>query len=168
MGFVAAVRTCFRKYFQFSGRAGLAEFWWFVVFLCGVSIVSSALDESLFGSILKSPFTIAVTLVTALPALAVGSRRLHDTGRSSWSYWAATALGTVLVSFAIYAFHLHEQGDDPMEAFSGSLGVGIAAMSIVFVVGMTVLSWWLTRPSEPRANAYGPPPGDIPDARPTQ
>lgn len=68
MGFGEAIKVCFSKFADFDGRASQAEFWWFVLFTFIVSLLTYG-----FGCI-----------VTFLPSLAVGSRRLHDTGRSGW------------------------------------------------------------------------------------
>lgn len=68
MGFGEAIKVCFNKYADFSGRASRAEFWWFYLFTFLVSL-----------------FTCGVAcLVFLIPQYAVGARRLHDTGRSGW------------------------------------------------------------------------------------
>ena len=78
---VTAIKTCFKKYFDFKGRARRSEFWWFFLF---VAIVSSVF--SFFG--LLSPIvgylSLAFSLAVLIPELAVLCRRLHDTGRGSW------------------------------------------------------------------------------------
>lgn len=71
----AAVRTCLQKYADFSGRASRPEFWWFFVFQLGVHVAASFLGSWLY---------FLVMLGLALPAIAVGVRRLHDTGKSGW------------------------------------------------------------------------------------
>lgn len=72
---------CLKKYATFSGRARRSEFWMFflVSFLIGigVGIVGSLLGIAV---LLKLVYQLAILL----PALAVGCRRLHDTGRSGW------------------------------------------------------------------------------------
>jgi DNA-binding CsgD family transcriptional regulator len=73
--FFEAIRTCLTKYADFSGRASRPEFWWFALF---VTLVSAAL--AYFSSNVASVFLLAM----ALPFLAAGARRLHDTGRSGW------------------------------------------------------------------------------------
>ena len=70
-----ALITCLKKYADFSGRATRSEYWWFV--LCEVLILGIA---SLISDWLPGLFALALVL----PALAVGARRLHDTGRSGW------------------------------------------------------------------------------------
>ncbi len=71
----AAVKTCFNKYADFNGRAARPEFWWFVLFWVVVLAITGLVSKYLYG--------IAV-LAMLLPGLAVGSRRLHDTGKSGW------------------------------------------------------------------------------------
>jgi uncharacterized membrane protein YhaH (DUF805 family) len=75
MTFVESIRTCLTKYVDFNGVASRSEFWWFILFVFIVSIVLnwiSPLIGGLFG------------LAMLLPELAVGARRLHDTGKSGW------------------------------------------------------------------------------------
>jgi uncharacterized membrane protein YhaH (DUF805 family) len=72
MGFLEAIKTCFSKYATFSGRARRSEFWWFVLlnFILGwIPVINM-----IWG------------LVVLIPSIAVGVRRLHDTGRSGWWY----------------------------------------------------------------------------------
>jgi uncharacterized membrane protein YhaH (DUF805 family) len=71
----AAVKTCFNKYADFNGRAARPEFWWFVVFWIVVFAVTSIVSHYLYA--------LAV-LALLVPMLAVGARRLHDTGKSGW------------------------------------------------------------------------------------
>lgn len=69
------VKTCLTKYSDFSGRAALPEFWWFVLAL---TVMGLALN--LVQPFLGTLFSLAVLV----PALAVGARRLHDIGKSGW------------------------------------------------------------------------------------
>ena len=71
----AAVKTCLHKYADFSGRAARPEFWWFFVFQLGVYVVAGMVGGWLY---------YLAFLGLALPAIAVGARRLHDTGKSGW------------------------------------------------------------------------------------
>jgi uncharacterized membrane protein YhaH (DUF805 family) len=75
MTFFESIRVCLIKYAEFNGRALRAEFWWFTLF---VILVASALTY--LNPNYASVFGVAVLL----PQLAVGSRRLHDIGRSGW------------------------------------------------------------------------------------
>jgi len=75
MTFFESIGVCFKKYADFNGRASRPEFWWFMLFIV---LVSSALVY--VSETLSSIFMIAVLL----PLLAVGARRLRDSGTSPW------------------------------------------------------------------------------------
>ena len=77
---VECIKVCFRKYADFSGRAGRPEFWWF--FLFQVIVLTATAWIPVLSSI--------VTLLLLLPSLAVGARRLHDLDRTGW--WLLLAL----------------------------------------------------------------------------
>lgn len=93
----AAVRTCLGKYADLTGRAGRAELWWFSLVtslvVVGVPVVGAALvsvtgvADTLVGNVTVTTLSMVWALVVmglVLPSLAVGVRRLHDTGRSGW------------------------------------------------------------------------------------
>ena len=90
---VTAVKTCFKKYFDFTGRARRSEFWWFVLF---VFVVSSAL--SYVGMMIPAVgyLSMAFSLAVLIPQLAVLCRRLHDINRGSW--WVVL-LGILIVGY---------------------------------------------------------------------
>lgn len=50
MGMVDAVKTCFRKYADFSGRASRPEYWWFFLFTVIITAILGILDAAIFGS----------------------------------------------------------------------------------------------------------------------
>ncbi len=78
---VTAVKTCFKKFFTFTGRARRSEYWWFVLF---VVIVSSVLTF-LSGLVPVISYLSAIFgLVMIIPQLSALTRRLHDTNRSGW------------------------------------------------------------------------------------
>jgi DNA-binding CsgD family transcriptional regulator len=90
MTFFESIRMCLIKYAEFNGRASRAEFWWFTLFVILVASALAYLSESV-----ASVFLIAMLL----PQLAVGARRLHDTGRSGWwqLFMLAPVAGIILV-----------------------------------------------------------------------
>ncbi len=63
-------------YTNFEGRVGRQEFWMFVLFVYIVGITFEILRLDIFSLIWG--------FGTLLPHLALGARRLHDTGRSGW------------------------------------------------------------------------------------
>ena len=81
MNFTKSIEVCFQKFANFEGRAGKSEFWWFQLFCIIVQLVGSIIDAILGYTEL---FVWIGYIVILLPSLAVGARRLHDTGRSGW------------------------------------------------------------------------------------
>jgi uncharacterized membrane protein YhaH (DUF805 family) len=75
MTFGEAIKTCFRKYVTVAGRASRSEYWWFFLFSVLVQAGGAVVSETIAG-------LLAVALL--LPSVAVGARRLHDIGKSSW------------------------------------------------------------------------------------
>ena len=79
----ARVEICFKKFSVFEGRARKSEFWWFQLF-CVLAQVTGALLDYLLGYSENGAFEWVAYIIILLPSLAVGARRLHDTGRSGW------------------------------------------------------------------------------------
>jgi uncharacterized membrane protein YhaH (DUF805 family) len=75
MTFQESVRTCLGKYADFSGRATRSEYWWFAL---------ACLIASVVAALIHPYVNVAVALLVLLPQIAVGVRRLHDSGRSGW------------------------------------------------------------------------------------
>jgi uncharacterized membrane protein YhaH (DUF805 family) len=78
-----------KKYTVFAGRAGRAEYWYFVLFNLIIYIVLGIIDQAIAGpSEMGQPsggiLTGLYSLAVLLPSLAVGVRRLHDTNRTGW------------------------------------------------------------------------------------
>lgn len=71
-----------KNYVGFQGRARRKEYWMFVLVNVIISIAISILDSI---ANLSSVLSIIYSLAVLLPTLAVGVRRLHDTGRSGWA-----------------------------------------------------------------------------------
>ena len=100
MDFATSIKTCFSKYGVFSGRASRSEFWWFALFGFIGGIVTTVIDVMILGYSVESygPTNIIFTIITFLPYLAVGARRLHDINKSGW--WqliVLTVIGIILL-----------------------------------------------------------------------
>lgn len=87
-----AVKTCFKKYADFTGRAARPEFWWFALFQFVVMVVLGMVSQQLEG---------LAGLAMLLPGLAVGARRLHDVNKSAWLMllWLIPVLGWILLIY---------------------------------------------------------------------
>lgn len=79
--FITAIKMFFANYANFKGRSTRAEYWWVMLFMFLVSCVLG-----FFGS-LGNYIYFAFSLACFIPSLALGIRRLHDTGKSGW--WLA-------------------------------------------------------------------------------
>ena len=86
LSFNEAVGTCFRKYFDFTGRARGSEYWYFCLFAFLVGIAATILDINLLGYGWESngPLYLISSVVFLIPSISAAARRLHDTGRSGW------------------------------------------------------------------------------------
>lgn len=107
MSFSEAVKSCLSQYTTWAGRARRSEFWWFAAFdllvLFAAVLVDVLLDTRFLGPI--------AGLALFLPRLAVGVRRLHDTGRSAW--WMLIAFVPFVGAIVLLVFYLLDS--DPNE-----------------------------------------------------
>jgi uncharacterized membrane protein YhaH (DUF805 family) len=69
------------RYAKFDGRAGRAEFWWFV--LANVVVYVALLILAQISSIFLVLYFL-YALAILVPSIAVAIRRLHDTDKSGW------------------------------------------------------------------------------------
>lgn len=164
MTFPEAIRTCFRKYATFSGRASRSEFWWFALFALGGSLLLTGLNVLLFGTqVVELPGGRTVTsfgggalgwvfsVATMLPLLAVTCRRLHDRDLSGW--WILAPYGVMLAG-AWAALGVAQLG--------GGMATGVLVLAILPLGTMAWLAVMLSRPGTPGPNRFGPPPSGPP------
>ncbi|MDC0030528.1 DUF805 domain-containing protein [Candidatus Pelagibacter sp.] len=81
MTFTESVSVCFKKYFVFEGRASRSEYWWFQLIVAPAYIIFEITDSE------SSPVSflfLVITLLTLIPAISAGVRRLHDTNKSGF------------------------------------------------------------------------------------
>jgi uncharacterized membrane protein YhaH (DUF805 family) len=107
-----AIKSCFRQYARFSGRARRSEYWFWVLFTFLASLVASLLDNVL-GTAYQTQYGSSgglvqglVGLVTLVPSLAVFWRRMHDTGRSgAWAFCLLIPLANIVfgIVFIVWA-----------------------------------------------------------------
>ena len=74
-------KVVLENYANFTGRARRAEFWWYALANFIVSVVLNLLQAA------ASIFVVLVViygLAVLIPGIAVGIRRLHDTGKTGW------------------------------------------------------------------------------------
>lgn len=179
MPFWLAVKTCFRKFAVFSGRASRSEYWWFALFCFLASLLVSTLIQSIWGSsIVRTETGGHITnpgerawdilgLILFIPGLAVGWRRFHDVGRPGWNIlfpvipFLAIMVGAIVVAGRLSGF---DTASEPAKVIlemhgrvGGLMGFLLALWLTTIVTGIWVL-YWLVQPSQPGDNKYGPSP----------
>ncbi len=85
------IKKCFKNYAVFNGRAGREECTYFFLFVFFLQVSFLAVDlmigwkfQNIIDGIPLLPLFETSRLLTALPAFAVGVRRLHDLNMSGW------------------------------------------------------------------------------------
>ena len=165
MNMIEAAKTCFAKFITFSGRARRAEYWKFVLFNFLVTIALVVVNSLIFGPTAETRyildeagnvtgvtnslmynggyFTDIYSLIVLLPSLAVGWRRMHDSNRPGYLLFLPF-IGMVLAIALAF--------------------VGLPAILAILAVLGCIATWlyWLTRPSDPTTNRFGPPPRGTP------
>lgn len=115
-----------KKYAVFRGRARRREYWMF--FLCNVviaiilGIIEGVADSG--SETGKSTLGTLYALAVFLPSLAVGMRRLHDTGRSGW--WTLIGFIPIIGAIVLLIFMAqdsqsgnNEYGPNPKQEITG-------------------------------------------------
>ncbi|WP_203292496.1 DUF805 domain-containing protein [Maricaulis parjimensis] len=100
MGFVDAVKSGFSNYVNFQGRARRSEYWFWILFTFLLGVVAGIID-GIIGTYLLGGLA---TLATILPSIAMGVRRLHDTGRSG--FWMFIALIPLVGAIVLIIFYV--------------------------------------------------------------
>ncbi|SDC52811.1 DUF805 domain-containing protein [Ruegeria marina] len=180
MTFGGSIGTCFSKYFTFSGRASRPEYWYFFLFILLGNVVATMLDAALFDSVTTTvetsdtgasasientgPIAALFSLAVFLPHFAVAFRRMHDTGRSGLYALLPflLMLGAVLVLvFGIGIASGFAAGGSLDILFTRATLLLLIPTLVVLLVSPLLVLWWLTRPSQPGTNQYGPNPYEV-------
>ena len=144
MTFAQSVKSVFKNYANFRGRARRSEFWWYYpvyeLLITGflILILVQMWNGVIFGPLFAILFIFPLLyVVLGIPYLAVSVRRLHDTGRSGYY---------LIVPWAIRSF---------ASLFAGIMPVVGLAASIVSAVFGLVLIYFFAQEGERHDNQYG-------------
>jgi len=134
-------REVLQKYATFTGRARRAEFWWFILINFLITAVIGAFERMIGISEGSNPGFISslYSLAVLLPSIAVGVRRLHDTGRSGW--WLLLAV-VPIANIALLVFLILEGVAGP-NAYGPDPKLGASSLQQVSQVAAS----WLADPS---------------------
>lgn len=168
-----SVKTCIRKYADFSGRATRAEYWWWVLATLIVSFALGAIDgfvNSISGYRAFSPFSVVFGIAVLLPDLAVTCRRLHDIGKSGWWQLAWFVLGflgaiPLIVGVIVFVVSGFAGGDGwargNWEVGSAGIIALVVGILVSLLVWLALVVWWLVwlaRQGQAGPNRFGPDP----------
>ena len=78
MSFIESIQTCYKKFFDFSGRASKSEYWWFQLYNAIIYVLTLV-----FQGDLTLLFSILI-IVNLIPIWAAAVRRVHDSDKSGW------------------------------------------------------------------------------------
>lgn len=112
MSFGDAVKTCFKKYATFSGRARRSEFWWFYLALWVINAVLSGLLShfaSAKAAVVAEAYSNMGSLET-LNSLADKESSLANINLVLMIIMGIWALATLLPTLAAMARRLHDTG----------------------------------------------------------
>lgn len=95
-----------KKYADFTDRARRKEFWMYTLVYFVLSVLVNIVDYSLDSMMFGTLFSLGLFL----PTLAIGARRLHDTGRSGW--WQLIGLIPIIGVIVLIVFYCQDSEAD--------------------------------------------------------
>jgi|TARA_Y100000294_G_C8442108_1_gene291187 uncharacterized membrane protein YhaH (DUF805 family) len=108
MNFIESLITCYKKTFNYRGRASKSEYWWFKLYI--ILFVISLWYLGRFTGLPLDPYYLSDTqrilliipyilLFSLLPLLSAVIRRFHDTNKSGWAviYAVIPFIGPIIV-----------------------------------------------------------------------
>jgi uncharacterized membrane protein YhaH (DUF805 family) len=104
MTFQEAVKAVLGKYADFNGRARRSEYWYWVLAVLVAEVVVLAIRSLSSG--LGQILYVLLVLAVLVPSIAVGVRRLHDTGRSGW--WLLIGLIPLIGAIVLIVFYVQD------------------------------------------------------------
>ena len=110
MRFTESIKTCFRKYAVFEGRASRSEYWYWQLFIHIVLVAISFIAAAKAIAFVLQCFFLASVF---FPSLAVAFRRVQDTNHSWWT--------SFIPLYNIYLFLIagdkeeNDYGEDPLK-----------------------------------------------------
>lgn len=149
-----AVATVLRRSFEFRGRSRRSEYWWWALFNILIQIAAETADSFLTVPAWNGTGLISLValLMLTLPDMAVGWRRLQDTGLPGWIY-----AGFTIFSLLFLFLPEPNQQDLDVVIFFDTYTI----VSLVLLGLMLVMIGLLVRNSKKGPNKYGPNPKGI-------
>jgi uncharacterized membrane protein YhaH (DUF805 family) len=109
-----------KKYAVFSGRARRKEYWMYTLFVVIIYAVLLGIGIAIKTPVIAILFYVAILV----PSLAVGVRRLHDTGRSGW--WLLFGLVPLVGGITLLVFTCTDSKPGPNQYGPNPKEIGAA------------------------------------------
>jgi len=145
-----------KKYVVFDGRASRGEFWWFYLANVAIGFVLGLVRLGFLSNI--------YSLAILVPSIAVGFRRLHDTGKSgAWYFIPLIPFGaSLLIGIIMIAGSL---AGGIAGSSSAALIAGTGVGGLIMIAGGLASGIWaivlLAKPGDEGDNKYGPVPAPV-------
>lgn len=116
---------CLKNYAKFDGRAGRSEYWFYAFFSTLIFFILQFLSSmlglqySMNDLITVYPLASVWQVVTFIPSMAVGVRRMHDINRSG--FWLLFLLLPLIGWLLIMIFAVLKGNDDDNDYGSPNL-----------------------------------------------
>lgn len=119
-----------KHYADFEGRVGRQEFWMFMLFCFGINVVLEIIPSDLLNFV--------VSLALFIPSIAIGSRRLHDIGKSGWwqLLWIIPIIGWIIIIVFFVTDTVqadNEYGSPARPKVAGGVTSSVAAAAVPMV-----------------------------------
>ncbi|MBR4275526.1 MAG: DUF805 domain-containing protein [Prevotella sp.] len=153
MSFGEAVKTCFKKYVDFSGRARRSEYWWFQVLnliLCAC-MTAVCIWKINAGDKLEAQVSSAIFDQEKMDALMAQANTIDNTFYLLMGLICIIWLVLVLPGLAVTVRRLHDIGKSGWYILLGII-------PYVNFIGCIVLFVFSVMDSKPEENKFGPSP----------
>ena len=158
---ITAVKNGFVEVFNFSGRARRPEYWWFFAFVFVGATLIGAFEAAVLG---QSGLVLRFfQILIFVPFLAVGWRRLQDTGRPGW--YLLIPVAVTVLTWAVIGSAPAQIAPEGASVIAPPPGGGtdlppavIGLFMLAQVAAGLVIVWWMIKPSQRGANRFGPEP----------
>ncbi|MBN1252113.1 MAG: DUF805 domain-containing protein [Bacteroidales bacterium] len=148
----------FKRYFVFAGRARRKEYWSFFLINFIISVLLAIIGLFIFtdGSVLGYIFA----LITFIPGIAVGVRRLHDTNHGGWWIFISLIPLIGIIIFLVFMFKkgqvgVNQYGPDPKTSEEDAKPTNIFLIigTIILLIAIGVLGYvYLIKPMQSGKN----------------
>lgn len=153
MSFGEALKTCFKKYATFSGRARRSEFWWFSVLGWILSLASYGVIWWKMAKLDEVQAQVAEVMFDEekMAALTAQAESFDSTFYLLIGVIGVIGLLLLLPSLGVAVRRLHDTGK------SGWWLLAMIIPIVNFVIAIILLIYYL-KDSDPKPNKYGPSP----------